>query len=168
MADYTYSSVHRPAPPQNRPSRTDSASSLLGASEKVNNPFRHRETPGRQFRRLLLKGLFGWSLSVIYVAMTFVLFYVYSEKGPNIQKASGFKSDKPVLNLQSKRLFNSIFTGMSLLLGFNVVASFKEMAANFRWRVLASIRYGGHTAEEVLLSRLCKNLDNADADYRWI
>ena len=137
MADY--SSVHRPASPQNRPSRTDSASSLLGASEKVSNPFQHREAPDRQFRRLLLKGLFGWSLSAIYVAMMFVVFYVYSEKGYNIQELSGSKSDKPVLNLQTKGLFSSIFTGLTLLLGFNVVASFKEMAANFRWRVLLRV-----------------------------
>lgn len=63
------------------------------------------------------------------------VFHIYQEIG--------------VMSTWEKRVFNTINTGLTLLLSLNVVASFKGMAGIFRWRVLASARYGGHTAEEV-------------------
>jgi hypothetical protein len=138
--------------------RQDSGSTAFSENEKE-NPFRRQYDSSKQFRRLLIKRLLRWSLNIVYMAMMVMIFWAYSRKG--------------VLNRQTKRVFNALFTGLTLLLGFNVVASFKGMATIFRWRVLASARYGGHTAEEVrtcLHMYFCLSWKPADCESitcRW-
>lgn len=54
-----------------------------------------------------------------------------------------------ILNANEKHMFNALYLGVSLLLALNMVASFKTMADLFRWKVLASTTYGGHSAKEL-------------------
>lgn len=74
-------------------------------------------------------------LSVGFCAAIIGLFMLYERRG--------------VLDRDARHIFNAAYLGLSLVLGLNLVSSFKAMADIFRWKVLASGRHGGHTAKEL-------------------
>lgn len=103
---------------------TGGASLLMTAEYSRGRQFRHQLW--QFFLRLFLSGAI---LGLIYACFTF-----------------GEKAG--ILDRTQKHVFNAVYLGLSLLLGLNLVSSYKEMADVFRWTFAASNQYGGHTARE--------------------
>ncbi|KAF8250315.1 hypothetical protein K440DRAFT_659737 [Wilcoxina mikolae CBS 423.85] len=101
----------------------------------VNHALRHRYRKIKQFRRLFFRVITRWITSCVFSGAIIALLIYYASLG--------------VLDKGQKYMFNALYLGASLLLALNIVASFKGMAGLFRWKVLASVSYGGHSAKEL-------------------
>ncbi|KAF8536250.1 hypothetical protein BDD12DRAFT_851796 [Trichophaea hybrida] len=101
----------------------------------VNHALRHRYRKIKQFRRLFFQVIKRWITSCVFSGAIIALLKYYVSLG--------------VLDKGQKYMFNALYLGASLLLALNIVASFKGMAGIFRWKVLASVSYGGHSAKEL-------------------
>ena len=91
----------------------------------------HAETPFKYSREtILILRSCVYSCSVRF-AITFALCVAYIA-AIQIYKRQG------VLDENRKRLCNAWTTGISIALGLNIASSFKDLALNMRWPILAS------------------------------
>jgi hypothetical protein len=84
----------------------------------------YKDNTGRQLRHILVAGLARWAITalmcVAYAAATIIW------------------QHKPAQGETSKRLYNTITTGVSIALGLNIASAFKDMALNMRWVILSN------------------------------
>jgi hypothetical protein len=84
----------------------------------------YKDNTGRQLRHILIAGSARW-------AITAVMCFAYAA-------ATIIWQHKPAQSETSKRLYNTITTGVSIALGLNIASAFKDMALNMRWVVLSN------------------------------
>jgi hypothetical protein len=84
----------------------------------------YKDNTGRQLRHILVAGSARWAITAVmcicYVAATFIW------------------KHKPAQSGGSKRVYNTITTGISIALGLNIASAFKDIALNIRWVILSN------------------------------
>jgi hypothetical protein len=84
----------------------------------------YKDNTGRQLRHILVAGSARWAITAVlcicYVAATIIW------------------KHKPAQSEASKRMYNTITTGISIALGLNIASAFKDMALNIRWVILSN------------------------------
>lgn len=84
----------------------------------------YKDNTGRQLRHILVAGSARWAITAVmcicYVAATLIW------------------KHKPAQSEGSKRVYNTITTGISIALGLNIASAFKDMALNIRWVILSN------------------------------
>jgi hypothetical protein len=84
----------------------------------------YKDNTGRQLRHILIDGSARWAITAVmcvaYAAATIIW------------------QHKPAQSETSKRLYNTITTGVSIALGLNIASAFKDMALNMRWVILSN------------------------------
>lgn len=84
----------------------------------------YKDNTGRQLRHLLIHGTWRW-------AITAVMCFCYAA-------ATIIWQNKHAQGETSKRMYNTITTGVSIALGLNLQSAFKDMALNMRWVILSN------------------------------
>jgi hypothetical protein len=84
----------------------------------------YKDNTGRQLRHILIAGLGRWSITAITC-----IFYA---------AATIIWQNKNAQGETSKRIYNTITTGLSIALGLNIQSAFKDMALNMRWVILSN------------------------------
>lgn len=77
----------------------------------------------RQLRRLCLRGLCNWLVTVAIVASIYGVLIHYSSREAMVKS--------------KKHEFNALIAGLSILLGLNTANSFKGMLGDLRWWLLS-------------------------------
>ncbi|KAE9367273.1 hypothetical protein N431DRAFT_350702 [Stipitochalara longipes BDJ] len=84
----------------------------------------YKDNTGRQLRHILVNGSARWAIT----ALTCILY----------AGATIIWQNKVAISETSKRLYNTITTGVSIAMGLNVASAFKDMALNMRWVILSN------------------------------
>jgi len=84
----------------------------------------YKDNTTRQLRHILLDGSARWAITalmcVAYAGATIIWQHKFA------------------VSENSKRLYNTISTGVSIAMGLNVASAFKDMALNMRWVILSN------------------------------
>lgn len=84
----------------------------------------YKDHTGRQLRHLLLGSLVRFLITLSLCGAYVLAIREYQKKG--------------VINEYEKKMCNAWTTAISIALGLNIASSFKDMALNMRWPILAS------------------------------
>ncbi|KAI9680366.1 MAG: hypothetical protein M1829_001252 [Trizodia sp. TS-e1964] len=109
-------------------------------SPEQQRPLARYFDPQKQLGKLLAYGSLRWFLTVAIAAAIVVVLKVYLEKG--------------ILNDVEKRVFNTAITGLSICLGINIASSFKALALNIRWKLIATSPHKIREAAQVAVAML--------------
>jgi hypothetical protein len=110
----------------------------------------YKDNTARQLRHILINGSARWAIT----ALTCILYAA----------ATIIWQNKVAISELSKRLYNTITTGVSIAMGLNVASAFKDMALNMRWVVLSHQKFSLNEVSTALFSRYT----NAYGFFRWI
>jgi hypothetical protein len=84
----------------------------------------YKDNTGRQLRHILIDGSSRWLITAALCG-GYVLATVIWQRRPAQSEAS-------------KKMYNTITTGISIALGLNIASAFKDMALNMRWVILSN------------------------------
>jgi hypothetical protein len=71
----------------------------------------------------LIGSSFRWGITVALCTAYILVTILWNNKGP--------------VDENSKKIYNTITTGISIALGLNIASAFKDMALNMRWPILS-------------------------------
>jgi hypothetical protein len=83
----------------------------------------HKFIRRQQFQKLLIKGFKRFLITVVLTAALLWTLFGYSKI--------------PVLVESQKKIFNTLVTALSMILGIAIASSFKEVAISARWWILS-------------------------------
>lgn len=91
----------------------------------MSNSFQaYKDNTGRQLRHIFITSLSRWLITAgLCAAMIFV---------------TRIWQSKVAISENSKKMYNTITTGISIALGLNIASAFKDMALNMRWSILSA------------------------------
>ncbi len=91
----------------------------------MSNSFQpYKDNTGRQWRHIFITSLSRWLITAgLCAAMIWVTIWWQKQ---------------PVVSEGSKKLYNTVTTGISIALGLNIASAFKDMALNMRWPILSA------------------------------
>ncbi|KAI9757526.1 MAG: hypothetical protein M4579_003439 [Chaenotheca gracillima] len=139
---HSYESTEKPV----FSTRSFSQSTLFEPSREVNPP----TIPGvdfsrnKQLARLLGRGLWRWFISFGLMVGTLATLLVYCRFD--------------VMEDRTRRVFNTIVTGLALALGLNIASALKDQMMALRWRILSNRSHSLRVADLLLRADSVTNL----------
>jgi hypothetical protein len=111
----------------------------------------YKDNTARQLRHILINGSARWAIT----ALTCILYAA----------ATIIWQNKVAISELSKRLYNTITTGVSIAMGLNVASAFKDMALNMRWVVLSHQKFSLNEVSTALFSQYTNAYGFLDGSY---